>query len=165
MKKKIFSFIFYAIAGLFLMLYLIADRSATLHLSEFGRLFFLCGSCLFLYLGGLLLSKYKNNTKPMKINLWIFFGLYLVLLITLTLFDSMWGRNVGNLINTNVDYKQYFENTVNLIPFKTIIGYITEFDSMYSTSSILFNLLGNLVALMPMAFFLPLLFKKQNDFK
>lgn len=165
MKKKIFSFIFYAIAGLFLMLYLIADRSTTLHLSEFGRLFFLCGSCLFLYLGGLLLSKYKNNTKPMKINLWIFFGLYLVLLITLTLFDSMWGRNVGNLINTNVDYKQYFENTVNLIPFKTIIGYITEFDSMYSTSSILFNLLGNFVALMPMAFFLPLLFKKQKDFK
>lgn len=161
MKKKIFSFIFYAIAGLFLMLYLIADRSATLHLSEFGRLFLLCGSCLFLYFGGLLLSKYKNNTKPMKINLWIFFGLYLVLLITLTLFDSMWGRNVGNLINANIDYKQYFENTVNLIPFKTIIGYVTEFDSMYSTSSILFNLLGNLVALMPMAFFLPLLFKKK----
>ena len=165
MKKRIFSFIFYAIAGLFLMLYLIADRSATLHLSEFGRLFLLCGSCLFLYFGGLLLSKYKNNTKPMKINLWIFFGLYLVLLITLTLFDSMWGRNVGNLINANIDYKQYFENTVNLIPFKTIIGYVTEFDSMYSTSSILFNLLGNLVALMPMAFFLPLLFKKQNKFK
>ena len=138
MKKRIFSFIFYAIAGLFLMLYLIADRSATLHLSEFGRLFLLCGSCLFLYFGGLLLSKYKNNTKPMKINLWIFF---------------------------NIDYKQYFENTVNLIPFKTIIGYVTEFDSMYSTSSILFNLLGNLVALMPMAFFLPLLFKKQNKFK
>ena len=158
MKKKISSFIFYGIAVLFLILYFIADRSATLNFTEFGRLFLLCGSCLFLYFGGLQLSKYKNNTKPMKINLWIFFGLYLVLLITLTLFDSMWGRNVGNLINTNIDYKQYFENTVNLIPFKTIIGYVTEFDSMYSTSSILFNLLGNLVALMPMAFFLPLLF-------
>ncbi|MBP3921174.1 MAG: VanZ family protein [Bacilli bacterium] len=165
MKKKIFSFIFYAIAGLFLMLYLIADRSATLHLSEFGRLFLLCGSCLFLYFGGLLLSKYKNNTKPMKINLWIFFGLYLLLLVTLTLFDSVWGRNGINIISANAEYKQYFENTVNLIPFKTIIEYITEFDSMYSTSTILFNLLGNLVALMPMAFFLPLLFKKQNKFK
>ena len=165
MKKKIFSFILYAIAGLFLILYLIADCSATFRLSEFGRLFFLCGSCLFLYFGGLLLSEYKNNTKPMKINLWLFFGLYLLLLTTLTLFDSMWGRNPGNLINTNTDYKQYFENTVNLIPFKTIIGYITQFDSMYSTSTVLFNLLGNLVALMPMAFFLPLLFKKQNKFK
>lgn len=165
MIKKIFSILFYVASILFVGLYFMAEITPHFSLSEFGRLFLLCGSCLFLYFGGLLLSKYKNNTKPMKINLWIFFGLYLVLLITLTLFDSMWGRNVGNLINTNVDYKQYFENTVNLIPFKTIIGYITEFDSMYSTSSILFNLLGNFVALMPMAFFLPLLFKKQKDFK
>ena len=76
MKKKNFSFVFYGFAVLFLILYFIADRSATLHFTEFGRLFLLCGSCLFLYFGGLLLSKYKNNIKPMKINLWIFFGLY-----------------------------------------------------------------------------------------
>lgn len=164
-KQKILSIIFYAIAIFFFLIYVIADRSATLHLSEFGRLFLLCGSCVFLYFGGLFLSKYKNNTKPMKINLWIFFGLYLLLLVTLTLFDSMWGRNGINIISANAEYKQYIENTVNLIPFKTIIGYVSEFDSMYSTSTILFNLLGNLVALMPMAFFLPLLFKKQNKFK
>ena len=165
MKKKIFSFIFYGFAVLFLILYFIADRSATLHFTEFGRLFLLCGSCLFLYFGGLLLSKYKNNIKPMKINLWIFFGLYLLLLVTLTLFDSIWGRNGINLVNANINYKQYFENTVNLVPFKTIMMYIKQFDSMYDTRTVLFNLLGNIIALMPMAFFLPILFKKQNKFR
>ena len=165
MKKKIFSFVFYGFAVLFLILYFIADRSATLHFTEFGRLFLLCGSCLFLYFGGLLLSKYKNNIKPMKINLWIFFGLYLLLLVTLTLFDSIWGRNGINLVNANINYKQYFENTVNLVPFKTIMMYIKQFDSMYDTRTVLFNLLGNIIALMPMAFFLPILFKKQNKFR
>ena len=164
MKKKNFSFVFYGFAVLFLILYFIADRSATLHFTEFGRLFLLCGSCLFLYFGGLLLSKYKNNIKPMKINLWIFFGLYLLLLGTLTLFDSTWGRNGVNLVNANTNYKQYFENTVNLVPFKTIMMYIKQFDSMYGTRTVLLNLLGNIIALMPMAFFLPLLFKKQNKF-
>jgi glycopeptide antibiotics resistance protein len=165
MKKKIFSFIFYGFAILFLILYFIADRSTTLHLTEFGRLFLLCGSCLFLYFGGFLLSKYKNNIKPMKINLWIFFGLYLLLLVTLTLFDSIWGRNGINLVNANINYKQYFENTVNLVPFKTIMMYIKQFDSMYDTRTVLLNLLGNIIALMPMAFFLPLLFKKQSKFR
>ena len=165
MKKKIFSFIFYGFAVLFLILYFIAERSTTLHLTEFGRLFLLCGSCFFLYFGGFLLSKYKNNIKPMKINLWIFFGLYLLLLVTLTLFDSIWGRNGINLVNANINYKQYFENTVNLVPFKTIMMYIKQFDSMYATRTVLLNLLGNIIALMPMAFFLPLLFKKQNKFR
>ena len=165
MKKKNFSFIFYGLAVLFLILYFIADRSATLNFTEFGRLFLLCGSCLFLYFGGLQLSKYNNNTKPMKINLWIFFGLYLLLLVTLTLFDSIWGRNGINLVNANINYKQYFESTVNLVPFKTIMMYIKQFDSMYGTRTVLLNLLGNIIALMPMAFFLPLLFKKQNKFR
>ena len=165
MKKKFFSFIFYGFAVLFLILYFIADRSTTLHFTEFGRLFLLCGSCLFLYFGGFLLSKYKNNIKPMKINLWIFFGLYLLLLVTLTLFDSIWGRNGINLVNANINYKQYFENTVNLVPFKTIMMYIKQFDSMYDTRTVLLNLLGNIIALMPTAFFLPLLFKKQNKFR
>lgn len=93
MGKKIFSVICYVVASFFLLIYLIEELIPNVNLSEFGRLFLLCGSCLFLYFGGLLLSKYKKSNKPMKVNLWIFFLLYLVLLITLTLFDAMWGRN------------------------------------------------------------------------
>ena len=51
------------------------------------------------------------------------------------------------------------------MPFHTIINYIKMFDSLYSTQTVLFNLIGNFVALMPMAFFLRLLFNKENNFK
>ena len=163
MKKKIFSIIFYMAACLFGLIYLIKELTPDIYLSTFGRLFLLCGSCFFLYLGALLLSKFKKDNKPMKINLWIFFVLYLLLLITLTLFDAMWGRNGLTFINWfNEDFIAYLKNSVNIIPFKTIIGYIKAFNSMSSNYAILYNLLGNFIALMPMAFFLPLLFKKQN---
>ena len=162
MKKKInlvSSIIMYVVAILILLFYAIA--SFKIEIVEFFRLILLCTSCLFLYFGGLLLSKYLGNNKPMKINLYIFFILYLMLLITLTLFDSSWGRN-GFAIK---DFKVYIKQSVNLVPFKTIINYIKEFNSMYSTRQIMFNLLGNICAFMPMALFLPLLFKKQSKFK
>ena len=162
MKKKInlvSSIIMYVVAILILLFYAIA--SFKIEMVEFFRLILLCTSCLFLYFGGLLLSKYLGNNKPMKINLYIFFMLYLILLITLTLFDSSWGRN-GFAIK---DFKVYIKQSVNLVPFKTIINYIKEFNSMYSTRQIMFNLMGNICAFMPMALFLPLLFKKQSKFK
>lgn len=69
MVKKISSIIFYVIAILFLGVYGLAEITKHLYLSELGRLFLLCGSCVFLYFGGLLLSKYRKDNKPMKINL------------------------------------------------------------------------------------------------
>ena len=135
-------------------------------LSEFGRLFLLCGSCLFLYFGALIKSKNENNNKAMKINLWIFFILYLLLFITLTLFDQFWGRNGFTIVNWNKElFNNYISNSLNIIPFKTIIEYIKAFDSLLDTRAVMTNLLGNIIACMPFAFFLPLLFKKQNNIK
>ena len=166
MVKKISSIIFYIIAILFLGVYGFAEITKHIYLSEFGRLFLLFGSCIFLYLGGLLLSKYRKDNKPMKINLWIFFGLYLLLFITLTLFDPFWGRNGLTIVNWSKEmFDVYIHNSLNIIPFKTIIEYIGAFDSLLNTRAVMFNLLGNIVACMPFAFFLPLLFKKQNSFK
>ena len=171
MKKKVFSIIFYVAAIVFLLYYLFIEMSSNRFMSTFGRLFLLCGSCLFLYLGGLLLSKHRKDNKPMKVNLWIFFLLYCVLLITLTLFDPMWGRNGFNIFNwTQEGFSKYFgyyiESSVNLIPFKTIIGYTKDiFTSLLDTSTIFVNLLGNIICLMPFALFIPLLFKKINNTK
>lgn len=166
MVKKISSIIFYIIAILFLGVYGLAEITKHLYLSEFGRLSLLCGSCFFLYFGGFILSKYRKDNKPMKINLWIFFGLYLLLFITLTLFDQFWGRNGLTIANWSKElFDRYINDSFNIIPFKTIIEYIGAFDSLLDTRSVMFNLLGNMVACMPFAFFLPLLFKKQNNFK
>ena len=166
MVKKISSIIFYIIAVLFLGLYGLAEITKHLYLSEFGRLFLLCGSCVFLYFGGLILSKYRKDNQPMKINLWIFFGFYLLLFITLTLFDQFWGRQGLHFVNWSKElFDRYINGSFNIIPFKTIYEYICAFDSLQSTKALMLNLLGNIVACMPFAFFLPLLFKKQNNFK
>ena len=145
----------YVIAGLVLLFYFGIGFMG--QMTEVSRLVLLGVSSLFLYIGGFLLSKYLDNNKPMKINLYIFFGLYLILLITLTLFDSLWLRNGFNFSGFD-----NIQDRINLVPFKTIMTFVKEFDSMYSTSQIMLNLFGNVCAFMPMALFLPLLFKRQN---
>ena len=158
MNKKVnlvSSIIMYVIAGLVLLFYFGIGFIA--QMTEVSRLVLLGVSSLFLYIGGVLLSKYLGNNKPMKINLYIFFGLYLILLITLTLFDSLWLRNGFNFSGFD-----NIQDRINLVPFKTIMTFVKEFDSMYSTSQIMLNLFGNVCAFMPMALFLPLLFKRQN---
>lgn len=158
MNKKVnlvSSIIMYVIAGLVLLFYF--GIGFMVQMTEVSRLVLLGVSSLFLYIGGFLLSKYLDNNKPMKINLYIFFGLYLILLITLTLFDSLWLRNGFNFSGFD-----NIQGRINLVPFKTIMTFVKEFDSMYSTSQIMLNLFGNVCAFMPMALFLPLLFKRQN---
>ena len=146
-KLKIISIIFYIMSVLFLLYYGFIELSSNRFMSTFGRLFLLCGNCLFLYFGGLFLSKYRKDNKVMKINLWIFFILYCVLLITLTLFDPIWGRNGLNIFNWSQNviskyYNYYIKSSVNLIPFKTIIGYTKSiFTSLLDTSNIFANLL------------------------
>ena len=170
-KNKIVSIMFYILSVVFLLYYGYVELSSNMFMSTFGRLFLLCGSCLFIYLGALFLSKYRKDNKAMKVNLWIFFVLYCGLLITLTLFDPMWGRNGLSIFNwSQADFSKYFnyyvETSVNLIPFKTIIGYTKDiFTSLLDTSTIFANLLGNLVCMMPFALFIPMLFKKINNTK
>ena len=165
--KKLISTIFYILAALCLCIYAFVEIIPNLMMSEIARLFLLGCSCIFLYFGALIKSKLENNNKSMEINLWIFFFLYLVLLITLTLFDPMWGRNGFNLSNWTKEYLDiYLENSVNLIPFKTITRYARSlFTSLLDTSTIFLNLFGNLVCLMPLALFIPLLFKKIDNTK
>lgn len=161
--KKIISIIFYVIALLFFSIYILSSVIFNTHLTEFGRLFLLCSSCLFLYLGGLLLSKCTKTNKPMKINLWIFLILYLVLIITLTLFDPMWGRNGLTITKWTPEmFENYINNSFNIIPFATIISFIKAFNTLVPARTIIYNLLGNFVCMMPFALLLPLLFKKQN---
>lgn len=166
MKNKVLGIIFYVIVGLLLGIY-IGINFININLTIDGRLIILCSSCLFLYLGSKFLSKYRNDSKTMKINLWIYFILYLSLLIRLTLFDSNFGRDNFNIFNYTLDgLTNYINTSVNLIPFKTIIEYIKDiFSSLLDTSNIFINLLGNLVCLMPFALFLPLLFRKIDNTK
>lgn len=78
----------------------------------------------------------------------IFFIIYLLLLSYLLFFSPEYGRT--DVVN------QY-----NLEPFKTIKNYIIYRE--YVTEEIfLANIFGNIVAFMPMGFFIPVLFRKNR---
>lgn len=162
MKKKILGYLFYGLALVLVTLYISVALQPTVTLDTTTTLVIALLSCLLIYFGGVLLSKYYKNDKPLKINLWLFFALYILLFVDLTLLDTAWGRR-GLFASFDLEY---LKNSVNLIPFRTIYEYLVEnFNNLTNTSVIFYNILGNFVALMPMAFFLPLLFKKQNKFK
>ena len=165
MFKKILIISLYIIAIIILVIYGIAEAIPKFDLSGMDRVILLCSSCAFLYFGGFLLSKYRKDNKPMKINLCIFFILYVLLFVTLTLFSGFYGRNGFTFVKWNKElFNNYIHNSLNLIPFKTIIGYIMPFGNIPS-KAVIVNIFGNIAACMPFGFFLPLLFEKQNRFK
>lgn len=85
-----------------------------------------------------------NNLKYIKfIYTFLFIG-YLLLLAYLTTFSHYYGRGLVH-------------RSINLIPFRTINEFLT---SGYNLRIIGTNIVGNIVAFMPMGFLLPIVFKK-----
>lgn len=78
----------------------------------------------------------------------ILFILYLLLLLYLTMYSRHYGRG-------------YVRRSMNLIPLRTILQYI---NANINRDIIVTNLLGNVVAFMPMGFLLPLVFKRLSGF-
>ena len=57
-------------------------------------------------------------------------------------------------------------SSYNLVPFRTIIGYVNAYVDRSLTRSIpIQNIVGNLLAFMPLGFYLPFFFKKMAAFK
>lgn len=160
MKKLLMiisSIIFYLIGLTVFGYYMYLELAPRVGMDETDRIILLFLLAFFFYLGTFLLSKYLKSNKPMKIYLYAIFILYIITLIKLTLFDSDYGRVGLNFFDWSKENFEVYVRNNNLIPFKTIIEYITRQDRVA-----IINLLGNLIAFAPMGLFLPLLFKKQN---
>lgn len=82
-----------------------------------------------------------------KIAFIVVFIIYLLLLFYLTFFSHIYGRG-------------YFHRSINLIPLKTILQYVS---SQLPIKIIVVNLLGNIGAFVPMGFLLPLIFSKCSN--
>lgn len=165
-NKKILPTLLYTFGLLLVALFFVTILSDILYISRYVELIILCSSCLFIYFGGITLSKSVKNNEPMKRNIKIFFVIYLILLITLVLFDKD-SRNTFTLIflASKERLNNYLSNKANLIPFATITEY---FDSNYAIigKSLFFeNVYGNFIMTSPFAFFLPMIFDKQKKFK
>lgn len=173
MKTKIcFSVVvLYGFALLCFFCYMFAVFHPQMEMTPMKRLILLGCLCVFAYFGSLLFSKAMSREKAqkiMRITFMIFFGLYLILLVTLVLFDSYFGRVgfsfVGLWNSENIAH--YRQNSFNIIPFKTIFFYLSGLfgRTTLSLGSIVTNFLGNLIAFAPFSFFLPLLSKKYHMF-
>ena len=157
--KKSAAVLFYIAAAVLFLVYIAADFIPGFLLSTAGRLVLLCLCCAFLWFGGFLFYKAGRGSKAMKINLRVYLALFILLFVTLTLFDPLWGRS-GNadFVWTKELFAAYAENSLNLVPFRTTAEYFTKGD----LRQFIVNVAGNVVCLMPLGILLPLNFEKQK---
>ena len=159
-KKIIFGKFLYIISFFIISFYLYIELG-NIVFNPLIRIFILIFNCIIMHIAAKLLS----NNKLFKFNLIVWFCLYIVFLLSLTLFDTYFNRNGINIFSLDKDMvKEYMNSSFNIIPFKTIKLYFNGYNGGYLSKSLfLYNMIGNLCALMPLSFFLPLLFKKQNN--
>jgi glycopeptide antibiotics resistance protein len=123
--------------------------------------------CLIFYCGGRLRLQRTGDRITLRRLFYLFFALYLYLLLSLTLIDVAMGRT-GDFLLNNVSFRDerahYMRWFVNFVPFRSIYElYIRGLIRGYvSFSYVALNFLGNLCLCMPLAFFLPLLWKHQR---
>lgn len=159
-KKIIFGKILYIISFFIISFYLYIELD-NIVFNPLIRIFILIFNCIIMHIAAKLLS----NNKLFKFNLIVWFCLYIVFLLSLTLFDTYFNRNGINIFSLDKSMvKEYMSSSFNIIPFKTIKLYFNSYNGGYLSKSLfMYNIIGNLCALMPFSFFLPLLFKKQNN--
>lgn len=154
-----------AIASVLLALFVLREILA--HTSSFPvtRALLLVMICLLFYIGGFLFSKRTNSKRILKKLFLLFFLLYAYLLLSLTLLDPSMGRGANSIYDSIEQTRSaYNHRFVNLIPLRSIYHvYIKGFLGGYVNAYYTFlNLLGNLVAFFPLAFFLPYFFSAQK---
>lgn len=169
-KKRMRSaFLFYVFSAPCVILYILALLHPKLQLQPAQQLFLLILFCVSFYTGSRLLCTLPHirANRCMKITLWIFFLLYLLLLFTFTLFEPAFGRGGTSvtLFSDPAKWREEWRNACNLLPFSTIAAYIKAYRFHNIPFSVVAtNLFGNLLALAPMALFLPLLCKRCRRF-
>jgi len=146
--KKIISIIVYLIS-------LLLISGCFIYTDPLIRTFILLIGCFIMYIGSYILYKNTNNKKVFKKTLIVWFIIYLIFLLNLTLFDNYFFRNENDFTS--------IKDHINIIPFKTIISYFKV--TNVNLKSFLFNVIGNIAAFMPFAFFLPRLFERQQNIK
>ncbi len=168
MKNKIISIIIYIVSFILICLYLYIDFFNIIT-NPLIKLIILFIICIIAYFGGLFLIKFNKMYKYtiIKINIVIWFILYVIFLLRITLFDSFFNRrNILFIGNNKIVFRDYMNYVINLIPFKVIINFIIDFiNKAVSLDKFTYNLLGNFIAFAPFAFFLPKLFKKLDNTK
>ena len=94
----------------------------------------------------IVILKFYNNIKYIKVISTVLLIAYLLLLAYLTLVSKYYGRELEH-------------RSINILPLRTIIEFLT---SGYNVKTITTNLVGNIAAFIPMGFLLPIVFSMLN---
>lgn len=134
------------------------------------KMLLLCLGCAGITFGSLLIGKTigeKSAKRLMKVSFGLFFALYLLFILSLTLFDRLHGRNMASLLwQDAASFRRYLTVSCNFIPFRSIAWYfIGFFTGAVPTGAFITNFFGNICAFMPFAFFLPLFFSRCSSRK
>jgi glycopeptide antibiotics resistance protein len=90
-------------------------------------------------------------------------GIFIIYILMLLIFIVIkFDGNIASVINTiqsNAEWRAEGESAINLVPFRTIGTYTSNF-----FSSIAFeNILGNIIPFIPMGFIIPMAFPSQRN--
>ncbi len=109
------------------------------------------------------IKKSKDMKEKDQIrNFWlkVLFIIYCLLLITVLFLNNEYRMYYG-FQNINTFSKEHLE-TINIIPFNTIIGYISGIvNNDINTSIVIINLTTNILLFAPIGFFIPMLYKNK----
>ena len=98
--------------------------------------------------------------KFARILLWLAFAVYGVAVFAILFLGGRVGRFPYDSI------WEYMKHSVNLIPFKTVFGYVRDvMANRWMLGLAIRNVLGNFILFYPMGIFLPCLFKKARTVK
>lgn len=103
----------------------------------------------------------QEKNKIRKFWLKMLFIIYCILLITILFLNNEYRMNGFTRLEIGIFSKEHFE-TINIIPFSTIIDYIGKLMcNEINTGIVIINLAINLLLFAPMGFFIPILFKSK----
>ena len=103
----------------------------------------------------------EDASKVVRRLTWGCFILFIHMLLSFTLSSAYFYRPSSFAFADPEGFNEYLQNRVNLIPFYTV----NEISVKSGFHTVFINNIGNIVALMPMGVFLPLLFFRQRRIK
>ena len=162
---KFLRFIFTLISLIAIGIQIYVDYMPDLAFGLRQRLFIVCvevtGFCIAYFIGRKKWNKAKRK-KYFRVLMIGLFAIYLSNLIYLLFIDGGLGRQLRFLDSLD----DYVSENVNLIPFHTIMLYVNCYKmGTLSMRLIIINLVGNIVAFVPMGFFVAYLFKHERKFR
>lgn len=149
------------LASFFLIIYYIIIEFSIINIySPLYRVATVFVIIIFMYIGGVLLKSVDNNrvNKIYKLNLYIWFILWIIMILNLTLFDKYFNRHYNYK-----EFSHYIKNSFNIVPLSTISNYFVALrNDNLRKITFFYNIFGNVLAFIPLSLFVPRIFKIIN---